>query len=509
MAAAVFGLGLCAGCESPSVGIAPPSDGLFFPVGLALDPKPDPGDPQGAPRYLFVTNANSDRAYAGSTVVAVDLRAFWDAWYDPALDAPDPYCREDVGRCVQPPGAPVDATYPCRHLAQAPQVVECEEAPFVVDAVRVGHFAARVAVSLEPDGDVATGRRRLWVPVRGDPSIVYVDVVEGAEGIRLECAQDPDAAHGGPAPCGDEHRLTHVLDDPDEPRLAREPFNVLVAEGPDYRYAFVAHATGGALTRIDLGDADRKPRIVEQLFVLDTGNTASGGIGLALRPCFEAGQGPLGPADPEPNVPALSKGCERPVVYAALRYAPRIAMFTVTPLAPEEIGAATGLRALSYFSPGGLDPGASFGGAFLGDIAFADVRGDRLVAVQTQPGALLSVDTSLDDDGVPANVPAGPPVELCQQPTTLAIHDDGIDRLAFVTCFRSAHLFVVDLDSMQVVSETLVGAGPHAVAVDEAREVVYVSNSLEATISVVDISRSRPTRFDVIAKLGLEEPFSQ
>ncbi len=500
---------LLAGCENPSVGIAPPADAFFFPTGLAVDPKPDPDAPDGAPRYLFVTNGNSDRAFSGSTVVAVDLAAFWRAWFDPETGAADPYCRLDAGRCVQPPEAAVDASLPCRHLAQAPQVVECEESAFVVDAVRTGHFAARVAVSLEPDGDPVTGRRRLWVPVRGDPSIVYVDVEEMAGGIRFECGQPKPEIEGTAPPCDRSNRLVHVLDDPDRPRLSREPFNVLIDEGAGYRYAYVAHATGGALTRIDLGDAGRAPKIVEQLFILDTGNTAAGGIGLAVRPCFEAGQGPLGNADPEPNVPSLSKGCTRPLVYAALRYASRIATFTVTPLDPDELGAATGLRSLSYFSPGGLDPGAGFGGAFLGDIAFADPRGDRLLAVQTQPGALLSIDTSLDVNGVPANVPAGPPVELCQQPTTLAVLDDGVERLGFVTCFRSAHLFVIDLDAMEVVAETLVGAGPHAVAVDRVREAVYVSNALEATISVVDISRRRPTRFAVLAKIGLEEPFRQ
>ena len=39
--------------------------------------------------------------------------------------------------------------------------------------------------------------------------------------------------------------------------------------------------------------------------------------------------------------------------------------------------------------------------------------------------------------------------------------------------------------------------------------VLYVANTLEASVSVVDLSRTRTTRFEEIARLGLQEPFSQ
>ena len=44
-------------------------------------------------------------------------------------------------------------------------------------------------------------------------------------------------------------------------------------------------------------------------------------------------------------------------------------------------------------------------------------------------------------------------------------------------------------------------------AVDEAREVIYVANSLDKTISVVDTSARRTTRFSEIARLGQQVPY--
>jgi DNA-binding beta-propeller fold protein YncE len=46
-------------------------------------------------------------------------------------------------------------------------------------------------------------------------------------------------------------------------------------------------------------------------------------------------------------------------------------------------------------------------------------------------------------------------------------------------------------------------------AVDLAREVVYVANSLDATVSVISMAASSPSRFTQIARIGLQEPYVQ
>ena len=150
----------------------------------------------------------------------------------------------------------------------------------------------------------------------------------------------------------------------------------------------------------------------------------------------------------------------------------------------------------------------------LGDMAFADPRGDQLLVVQTNPGALISLDTSLGVDNEPLDVPSAPPVEICAEPSRMKIYverdDDGTprQRYALITCFRAALVYVVDLEALRVVDAIVVGTGPHDIAIDEQREAAYIINNLEFSISVIDLSRRRSTRFQELARLGLQDPFS-
>jgi len=649
------------GCEARNQGSPPPGNRFFFPSGVLLDPvirveapvcddtalPPEALDLPG-PRYLYVANGNNDRHYNAGTLVAVDLQAFWRAWYDPHRDDPaqaaclaararavddpsltaeaceacaardprrggvDPYCHavETVDgpttRCVLPPGSAIvraddDTARPCRRLPLVHQVAECDEGAFVVDSVRVGDFATTLAYSLEDEGV------RLWLPVRGDPSVTYVDVKRVGSTIALDCDQGIDSLDADL--CGDSHRLDDLRNDSTLDRIDREPFNVAVwerdppASDPEargQRLAFVAHAGGGELSLVDLDGVrgGSEPAIVDLARVYQTPNGAVGGYGLAVRPCFEAGAGPLGAADPVANVPSLTRGCTRPLVYTSFRYAGQVASFSasgldvgagVTPVAaPEqrsgcEIWLPDGCRMEAGqvacdegIEPAGAcecndpapgtdakaaaeceDPGCRkvFAGQYcgtpdqldqpcavecepqvrstrrisltlvdpfgpasgsvpvLGSMEFADPRGDQLLVLQTNPGALLSLDTSLGDGGEPLDVPSAPPVEICAEPSSMKIYvergADGVpaQRYAIISCFRAALVYVVDLEALRVVDAVVVGTGPHDIAIDEAREVAYVINSLESSLSVIDLSRRRATRFQELARLGLQDPF--
>jgi hypothetical protein len=592
--------------------------------------------------------------------VAIDLQAFWRAWYDPHRDDPaqasclaararaiddpslvaeaceacaardprrggvDPYCHAvetvdgSVTRCVLPPGSAIvqaddDTARPCRRLPLAHQVAECDEGAFVADSVRVGDFATTLSYSLEDAGV------RLWLPVRGDPSVTYVDVSHAGGTIALDCDQGADPLD--PELCGDSHRLDDLRNDPSLERIDREPFNVAVWErdlpSPDpetrgQRLAFVAHAGGSELSLIDLDGVrgGSEPAIVDLANVYQTSGGAVGGYGLAVRPCFEAGEGPLGAADPVANVASLTQGCTRPLVYTSFRFAGQVASFSASGLdvgsgvddvvAPEhrfgcEIWVPPACRieaATNQVTCDGVDPAEAVAGCecnpepasgldadevdalltaasdcddpvchrefagqycatpkqldqpcavecepqvrstrripltlvdpfgpasgsspVLGAMAFADPRGDQLLVLQTNPGALLSLDTSLGDGGEPLDVPSAPPVEICAEPSSMKIYiergADGVpaQRYAIISCFRAALVYVVDLEALRVVDAVVVGTGPHDLAIDEAREVAYVINSLESSLSVIDLSRRRATRFQELARLGLQDPF--
>jgi len=576
--AAVLASASVTGCGEVNLGSPPPERQLFFPSGLHVDTT---ANAEGEPaRYLFVTNGNNDLRFNAGTLVAVNLDRFWDAWFDDNLQTSSPYCgnnSEGIDQCIEPPGGPVDDDRPCRRLALKPQVVECDESPFISDdhIVHLGDFATDVAVSTETEG--GSTFTRLWVPVRGDPSLTYVDVRASGSGIELDCNQGGDTDQSDPLLCADDHRLRYDRNDEDLTELAREPFNMLVSQVGDERLAFVAHAAGAQMTLVDL-DGVRgggRPSIVDQVNLFVSESVARGGFGLAERPCFAAGEGPAGADDPESNVPSLTEGCSRPLIYASYRESPLVSSFTASGLvlpnsiadqvpesertdcfvdapascggelegcdvascnggggdcvrtyagqycaSPEQLGQPCAVvceprvRAERAFVPGALFPDRL---PVLGDVAFADPRGDTLLTLQTNPGALLFVDTSLGEDGEPKDIPASPPIEICDQPTRMVVYEDaaalseagGGQRYALITCFGAALVYVVDLDARRIVDNVVVGTGPHDLAIDPVREVVYVANTLESSVSVVDLSRRRPTRFQELARIGLQEPFER
>lgn len=522
---------------------------MAFPSGLLLDPRvsTDPTDAvcstdadcqsgerctsanqcRSTARWLFVTNANSDRRSNAGSLLALDLDAFFLALADTdailsegALIEPESSWAENSPVCGS---GSAPGPY-CRRVANLPQVIECLEEPFVCSeqTIHFGNFPGpTVAWDQNLDDDTAT----LLIPVRGDPSVTYAEVSGGLDGsddrsLRFDCGQasDPDGRA-----CDDASRLRFLRNDPDASRLSREPFRILVTTEPGRPLAYVSHQGDSDLTLIALdgltaGD-DNTPAMVHQAGLLGISNapaSVQGGFGLAQRPCDVASN----------NAPNSTLDCERPLVYAAMRWQTQVR--TVTAINhnldicsdPETFDALdpdlkTGyceaqlepVRSLSVGELSTANVQLSAGRPILADIGFSR-SGDELYVVQSNPGGLLRIDTSIGADGETRDVPAGQ-VEVCAQPTSLAIYDDGGSQFGLVTCYRSGELFIVDLASLTVVGLSRAGIGPDALAVDLAREYVYVGNSLDGTISVIDMSRARPTRFNQIARIGLQEPYVQ
>ncbi|MEE9386792.1 MAG: hypothetical protein V3V08_25525 [Nannocystaceae bacterium] len=522
---------LVTGCVTEAnPGISPPNDALFFPVSATLDPRTntepgalcdaeDPCDPgarcthgvcREESRWLFVTNANSDIRYNAGTLATVNLTRFLDAaLHQPVLD---PDAELD----------PADTRRACRRVPAMPQMVECTEEPFIErDAtVYMGNFASMITGWHRPLGasapdsadTPATERSLLLAAVRGDPSVTYFELTGG------HGADDPphlDCGQGKGDTCASSHKLTHLRNDPDQPRLHQEPVFVSVSDPAEGRpLAYVTHVGTPALTLISLegmlhGAAD--PAIIDQAPLMTFNEVPlPGGYGLAERPCL---------ATEDSN-------CGRPLIYSSFRHSRHIAVFSPIRVGkdenaagpdcvgPDEIGVAGGVlcdeRAIreQIFFAGGLTPPSSGGISFarprLGMIAFSE-NGDSLYVAQTEPSSLIRIDTSLGSEGRPRNIPAGE-VEVCPSPTALALYEDGSDRLGLVTCLQQ--MFVVDLTTMQLIAAIRLSALPFHMTVDYAREYVYAVNTLDATISVVDFSRDRPTRLTQVARLGIVDPYN-
>ena len=215
-------------------GIDPPRDKFFFPTGLAVT---DDG------RYLFVTNGNADLNYNGGTVNMIDLQA--------------------LARKLESGGGPG-----CSWDPQDPMVLECEESSVIIAqaTVRVGHFPGSIEVlqrkpwvpEAEPDG---YGLNRLYIPVRGDPSLTYIDVVhEGPERDSpvkcLSCGRGC-ALSGEKIPdCARAHMVSETPKDTpySTVKIPAEPYGVFTDR--DLRFMYMTHLSNGSISLFDFSNDD-------------------------------------------------------------------------------------------------------------------------------------------------------------------------------------------------------------------------------------------------------------
>jgi YVTN family beta-propeller protein len=133
--------------------------------------------------------------------------------------------------------------------------------------------------------------------------------------------------------------------------------------------------------------------------------------------------------------------------------------------------------------------------------------GDRLFVVNRRPPSLQIFDTTLGPDGVPRNEATGAS-DICRQASTLTVFGDGDNERAYVTCFQDGEVYVVDPRGTSQVEDIItVGRGPYSVVgatyqPADKRSLLFISNFLEDTIAVVDVTPSSPTRNRVVLRIG-------
>jgi len=479
---------------NPKAGLTPPKSRLFFPTGLALTPDG---------RYLFVTNGNSDLKYNGGSIVVVDVETALQRLLHP-LEHPET----------------------CRTSPQDSSIAECQEGP-VSDGeggqipglilgehtVRLGYYAGFIRLwdlttaPFEPwqeeleDGGFR--RYRLYTPVRGDPSVTFVDVVmESADSSTIACLDCGLGCEGdAPRDCLDRYRV----EAPSKGRrdllpalLPAEPFD-LYHDGQG-GFILVAHLVDGTLSLIDLGgfqgDLRRGgPDLVDVLpAVLATDpDGRAGGFNVVTRT----------PDDPSGWI------------YVSNRAASQILTVRVlgadAPVAEDRgmemvIGPSVVL---------GAPVGPLEGGAEVRGLTFS-ADGNRLYAVTRTPPALSVIDTSLED-GQPRNEVLDV-VEVCPRPSVLRTRLDSYGRtLAYAVCYGSGEIYVVDTAEARVVGRIDGGGGPHDLiimpetpAVPEAlRGFAFLANFGEHTVGVVDLREESPTYHQLIGRIGWPEELEQ
>jgi DNA-binding beta-propeller fold protein YncE len=128
--------------------------------------------------------------------------------------------------------------------------------------------------------------------------------------------------------------------------------------------------------------------------------------------------------------------------------------------------------------------------------------GERLYLVNRQPPLLEIIDTSLSKTGFPVNKGvAGAPI--CREASTLTVLDPGDGERVYLTCFQDGQIYVVNPEGQSRVEDIIeVGRGPYAIAASKTRDKLYVTNFLEDTIAVIDVSPTSPLRDRVVMRIG-------
>jgi DNA-binding beta-propeller fold protein YncE len=458
-------LGSGAGCTASSDDVKPDAGRLFFPTGAAMSPDG---------MRLFVANANSDLTFDSGSIAVVPIpsvEAVVTGWLSMAATVPPDLCGDDN---LDNDDDEV-LTACCERDPDFTETLVCNERLFLEETrdagVRIGNFATDLAIQ-----DLSNGALRLVVPTRGDPSVAWADWIPGES--RLSC----NTSGEGFALCDNEHRLAFAFNDDDAAALPDEPFGVFADSAGEF--AIVTHLTTGSVTLIDSprGGSAQITDIQQNIFEADPTTGLRGATGVA-------GRTPQAPGD---------------IIYVGSRSEDRIQTFTVGRPINE---ASPFLLQGSWFFLNGVGNNTNTN-SFSSDtrgMAFSPT-GNRLYLLNRKPPTLQILDTSLGPTGVPLNQLVGA-VDICRQASTVTVVDAGDGERAYLTCFQDGQIYVVDPRGRGHVEDVItVGRGPYSVAAAPNGQRLYVTNFLEDTIAVIDLTPGSPTRHRVVLRLGEPRP---
>lgn len=467
------------GTEKP--GLDPPRDRFFFPTGLALTPDG---------RHLFVSNGNSDLKYNGGTVVVVDV-------------------VEALHRLENPDDHPES----CRRAPQNPQLVECYEEdigdpPRILKSaltVRMGFYPSFIALEeltaescYQPPAGDDVHKYRIYTPVRGDPSLTYIDVFTNSDSdvSCLDCGEGCDKTDT--RDCRGSHRIeapSSARRDYVHGELPGEPF--AMALEPNAGFVILAHLAGGSLSLVDLcGDpTDGLPDLVDVLVGVmgQDADGRSGGYNVVQRDT----------SDPDGWFYVSNRAAAQIVTL-------RVSQDETSPVADDRgLRLVLGPSVILTAPFGPLESGADVRGMAMSD------DGNRLFALSRTPPSLVVVDTSLQD-GQPRNEFLDV-VEICPKPSVLRLRNMPDGRtLAYAVCFASGEIYVVDTHDAQVVDRIEAGGGPHDLVLMPSQVdpfapqgFGFVSNFGEHTLGVIDLRPDSETYHQMIGRLGRAEELMQ
>ncbi len=416
-----------AGCAASGDAVEPPEDELFFPTALA-------SSSVGA--EMFVVNANSDLSFNSGTILSFDAdqtRSVVDDWVDGQV-VPQGCTRDEV----------------------QPHVLVCPADNFLVEGkvARVGSFASAISVQ-----QLASGDDRLFVSVRGDPSVTWINSSTGA----LNCHDTKLPPHR----CDDTHSFGHLRDDDELPFLPEEPFQLYI-DGTN-GYGVVSHLSASAVSLFSAPTDGTPPMLTDIL-----GNIFAANLNGTVGSYGVAGRKP---------------GTASDHVYITSRTERRVQMMSVD----TTTGTPQAIRGEFFFMTGVVQSDEARAVRFFDD-------GKRMAVLHSDPPTVQVYDTEEDSTGFPNNTFVGAS-QACDSASDMVVHETPEGRFAYVTCFSSGELWTIDLDTQSVANVTLIGRGPSGISLG-GNDLLWIANFLDDSLSVVDISNDARFPQTGVLRLG-------
>lgn len=272
-------------------GVDPPAFGFYFPVGLAVS--------KGG-NVLYAINSDFDLQWNGGTIQSLDLRMIRRDTVTAIKDPTDqtlPLAIPDAGGAGNCPNGPpvitglndagVEPGWACAPPTNASR--------YMRDSIAVGAFATDAQLSLLDLPNTTPSTSRLFVPVRGDASLTWADVVDDDPNVPPAANATPDTyppfvlgcgVRDAHRRCARNHRIGNDATQPGDTRLLTmpgEPFGM--AQSDDGQAIVITHQSDQFSSLFSTFTPNlQPPNAIDPALQFVLGGVPIGGIGVAAIP---------------------------------------------------------------------------------------------------------------------------------------------------------------------------------------------------------------------------------
>ncbi|HKY39703.1 MAG TPA: hypothetical protein VJN18_27385 [Polyangiaceae bacterium] len=506
--------GLLAGCFAPGEGVEVPQEEIYFPVGLSTDTDGS---------HLFVVSSDFDLKYNGGAVqsyaldeLQVMLPQTCSIDQECTKDAAKPVCGHD-GLCQS---SSEDDARACPGIGAERQPHEkllypTRCAPIVqrpVSSAKIGAFATDAVLRRRPDEDQdgdgnsdypAGDPERLFIPVRGDTTLHWFDVNQGT----LQCGQSRNDGA-----CDSAHRAGQnaAKENTRDLNLAAEPFAI---DSNELGTTIVVTNQTTGTASLFVNDWSSSGPLLR--FALASDRIPSRPVGIASLPQTDASR-----VSPTPD--AFLMTFRNSAQVRLVRFADDGVSTPEREYLVDNGGVPIDANSVGDDSRGiALDSSErELALARCGEAEDGDTEADAGALKSCRDSAsLVPIDVYVANRA-PASLLIGrtrPPLEypyffqslpLTVGPSRIVVGkvrtpSGELETRVFVVCFDSRRIFVYDPKRSRIEIEMLTGRGPHALAVDTERSLLYVAHFTDSFVGVFSLNLAAPASYgSMLGMLG-------